>query len=282
MQNLRKLKPGRCMSSILEQITEQTKEDLKKRKRKVSLRDFESFSAYEKRTLSFSDALRKDGTVSVIAEVKKASPSKGVIRHDFNPLKIAEQYAENGASAISVLTDKPFFKGSLEYLDNISGKIDIPLLRKDFIVDPYQVKEAKAHGADAVLLIATICEGNQLSELLAAVKDFGLQALVECYHATELEDLNWEQVEIVGVNNRNLATFEVDLHRGVDLLQQAPKHVIRVSESGIHHPEDLLVLAENNIHSALIGEYFMKQPDTGAALRKFLDDFATLKSSVEH
>lgn len=264
------------MPTILDKIVDQTKEDLAKRKRKASLQDFESFKAYEKKIISFSDALRKE-PVSIIAEVKKASPSKGVIRQDFDPVKIAEAYMKNGASAISVLTDEPFFKGSLKYLETIAEISSAPLLRKDFIVDPYQVKEARAYGADAVLLIATICEGGQLSELLAAAKDFGLQALVECYHSKEIENLSWEQVEIAGVNNRNLATFEVDLHRGVDLLQQAPAHVVRVSESGIHKPEDLLVLDENNIHAALIGEFFMKQMDPGLALEKLLLEYEKLK-----
>ena len=264
------------MPDILKKITEQTKEDLAKRKRKVSLRDFESFEAYEKKRKSFSDALKREGTVSVIAEVKKASPSKGIIRDDFDPLKIAEAYYESGASAISVLTDEPFFKGSLNYLNSISRISPVSLLRKDFLIDPYQVKEARAHGADAVLLIATICEGNQLYELLAATKEFGMQALVECYHEEEIDSLNWDEIEIVGVNNRNLSTFEVDLHRGVDLLQKAPGHVIRVSESGIHKPEDMKILYDNGIHSALIGEHFMRQSDIGKALKGFLEEFEEL------
>lgn len=265
------------MASILEKIVEQTREDLSKRKRKVSFGDFESFSGYEKKRMLFSEALKKNGSVSIIAEVKKASPSKGEIRQDFDPLKIAESYFENGASAISVLTDEPFFKGSLKYLEQISGISPVPLLRKDFIIDPYQIKEAAAYGADAVLLIATICEGSQLSELLAATREFGLQALVECYHPEEMDNLEWEHVEVAGVNNRNLATFEVDLHRGIEILQKAPEHVVRVSESGIHKPEDLLKLSKNRIHSALIGEYFMKQPDPGKALREMLERFEELE-----
>ncbi len=263
--------------SILRKITEQTKEDLAKRKRKVSLRDLEWFEGFERERKSFSEALDKAGTVSVIAEVKKASPSKGIIREDFDPLKIAEAYFENGALAISVLTDEPFFKGSLDYLASVSKISPVPLLRKDFLINPYQVKEARAFGADAVLLIATICEGSQLSELLAATKEFGLQALVECYHKEEIESLNWDEIEIVGVNNRNLSTFEVDLHRGVDLLQKAPEGVIRVSESGIHKSEDMIVLYENGIHSALIGEHFMRQPDVGGSLKVFLEEFEELK-----
>ena len=259
------------MASILNKITEKTIEDLGKRKQRVTLRDFESFPEYEKHRMVLSDALHKDESVSIIAEVKKASPSKGVIRDDFDALKIADQYIEGGASAISVLTDEPFFQGSLKYLEKISGLSPIPLLRKDFIVDPYQVKEARAYGADAILLIATICDGNQLSELLAATKEFKMQALVECYHSEEVESLNWEEIEILGVNNRNLATFEVDLHRGIDLLKQAPKHVITVSESGIHKKEDLQILQENGINAALIGEHLMKQKKPGDALKNLLD-----------
>ena len=259
------------MGSILDKITEKTIEDLSKRKRRVTLRDLESFPEYEKHRKVLSDALCIDEPVSIIAEVKKASPSKGIIRDDFDPVKIADQYIEAGASAISVLTDEPFFQGSLIYLEKISGLSPIPLLRKDFIVDPYQVKEARAYGADAILLIATICEGNQLSELLAATSEFGMQALVECYHPEEIESLNWEEIEIVGVNNRNLATFEVDLHRGIDLLKQAPEHVITVSESGIHKKEDLQKLQDNGIHAALIGEHLMKQKKPGDALKNLLD-----------
>lgn len=266
------------MADILNTIVAQTRDDLRKRKRNISFRDLESFPGFEKDTHNFAEALRKENSVSVIAEIKKASPSKGIIRKNFDPMAIADAYISNGASAISVLTDEPFFKGSLSYLEKISHTSQIPLLRKDFLIDPYQVKEAKAHGADAVLLIAAICEGNQLSELLAAVREVGLQALVECYHEREVDELDWNEIEIVGVNNRNLTTFEVDLHRGVELLQKAPGHVIRVSESGIHKPEDLLTLYKNSIHSVLIGEYFMKQTDCGAALWQFIDQFEKLKS----
>jgi indole-3-glycerol phosphate synthase len=265
------------MADILQKIVDQTMEDLAKRKRKVSFMDFGSFPAFEKKRRSFSDAIQKEGTVSLITEVKKASPSKGIIREDFNPGKLAEAYFENGASAISVLTDEPFFKGSLQYLESIAEISPVPLLRKDFLIDPYQVKEARAFGADAVLLIATICEGSQLSELLAATKEFGMQALVECYREEEVDSLNWDEVGIVGVNNRNLATFEVDLHRGINLLQKAPDGIVRVSESGIHKPEDLKILYDSNIHSALIGEHFMRQPDIGKALKEFLIEFQKLK-----
>ncbi len=258
------------MSSILEKITEQTKEDLEKRRRSLSMRDFDSFPLFEKNRMSMAKALDRPGNVSIIAEVKKASPSKGLIREDFDPIRIARKYMTAGAAAISVLTDEPFFQGSVKYLENISKISTVPLLRKDFIIDPYQVKEARAYGADAVLIIATICDGGQMDELLSAAREYELDTLVECYHSDELDALNWSQVEIVGVNNRNLATFEVDLHRGLDLLQKAPDGVVRVSESGIHKTEDIRLLAEAGIHAALIGEHLMKQPDPGQALKELL------------
>lgn len=265
------------MADILKKITDQTFEDLKKRKREISFRDLESLRGYEKERLDFAGAL-KTNSVSIISEIKKASPSKGIIRDDFDPKKIAEAYVENGASAISVLTDEPFFKGSLKYLETVSEDCPIPLLRKDFIIDPYQIKEAKAYGADAVLLIVTMYEGSQLSELLAAANEFELDALVECYEREEVENLEWKGIEILGVNNRDLKTFEVNLHRGIELLKLAPDEVVTVSESGIHNPDDLLKLYKNGIQSALIGEHFMKQPDIGAGLKSFLEEFEELKS----
>ena len=237
----------------------------------------ESLKGFEKQRLKFADALKED-SVSIIAEVKKASPSKGVIRADFDPLKVADAYINHGASAISVLTDEPFFQGSLKYLDQISDISPIPLLRKDFILDPYQIKEAKAYGADAVLLIAAMYEGNQLSELLAAANEFGIQALVECYEQQEVENLNWEEIQILGVNNRDLKKFEVDLHRGISLLEMAPEEVVTVSESGIHKPDDLMKLYQHNIHSALVGEHFMRQPDIGEGLKRFIGEFEELKA----
>lgn len=270
------------MADILRKITEQTNEDLQKRKREISFRDLESFGLFGKERLKFSEAINKDGTVSIIAEIKQASPSKGIIRQDFNPLKLVDTYIENGASAISVLTDEPFFQGSLNHLEKAAEISTVPLLRKDFILEPYQVKEARAYGADAVLLIDTLYDGGQLYELLAATKEFELQALVECYHQEEIENLNWDDIEIVGVNNRNLSTFEVDLHRGVELLGKVPAGIVRVSESGISKPEDLRVLYQHGIHSALIGEHFMKQKDTGNSLKNFINEFEELNNEINH
>lgn len=269
------------MATILENIVGKTTEDLNKQKRKISLRDLESLSGFQKDRISLKSALQNRDGISVLAEIKKASPSKGVIRPDFDPLKIAEAYIKHGASAISVLTDKPFFQGDLEYLEKISSISPIPLLRKDFIIDPYQIKEARAYGADAVLLIATITDGHQLSELLHAAEDYGIEALVEAYSAEDVEICNWSQINIFGVNNRNLNTFEVDLHRGIELLKISPEDTVRVSESGLTCAEDLLTLYRNQIDAALIGEHFMRQPDPGNALSSMLQAFEQLKEKED-
>lgn len=260
------------MVTILDQIVEKTASDLAKRKKKISWKNLESLSGYEKKKQSMARALKKDDHVSIIAEIKKGSPSKGVIRHDFDPVRLAELYLEGGAAAISVLSDEPFFMGSLEYLKSVSEISSVPVLRKDFIIDPYQVKEASAYGADALLLIATICKGDQLNELLAAAKEFGLEALVECYHEEEVDRLDWDRVKILGINNRDLSTFDVHLHRGVKLLKKSPVETVRVSESGLSTADDLFFLYKNNVDAALIGEHLMRKDHPGDALKKLLDE----------
>ncbi len=269
------------MSSILDNIVEQTAADLKKRRKKVSLKDFESFEAYEKSRIDFRKSLARRGEVAVIAEVKKASPSKGVIREDFNPLDIALAYEDAGAAAISILTDEPFFQGSLEYLSEIAGRVELPCLRKDFIIDPYQIAEARAHGADAVLLIATICSETQLAELQHAAQEYGLQTLTECYNEADFEKVNFESTPILGVNNRDLNTFEVDVHRGIELLNRAPEGVIKVSESGLNTAEDLFTSYQAGIHAALIGESLMRQEQPGKALNELKTGVQALIEKTE-
>ena len=258
------------MANVLERIVEQTILDLAKRKKEISFNDLHSLEGFEKERIDFKKELQKD-PVSIIAEVKKASPSKGIIREDFNPVDIALRYEEGGASAISVLTDKPFFKGDLEYLSAISKRVELPLLRKDFIVDPFQIKEARAFGADAVLIIVAITEGSQLNELIAAANEFGLSALVECYDQDDFDRLDFAEVDILGVNNRDLKYFKVDVHRGISILKQAPQGTVLVSESGISNGDDIALLKQEGIHSALIGEHFMRQPDPGKAVSELLE-----------
>lgn len=258
------------MANVLERIVEQTGLDLQKRKKEISFNDLHSLEHFEKERIDFKTALKRD-RISIIAEVKKASPSKGIIRNDFNPVDIALRYEEGGASAISVLTDKPFFKGDLEFLSAISKRVRLPLLRKDFIIDPFQIKEARAFGADAVLIIVAITEGDQLNELIAAAKEFGLSALVECYDQTDFDRLNFEGVDILGVNNRDLKYFNVDVHRGISILKQAPEDTILVSESGISTGEDIALLKREGIQSVLIGEHFMRQENPGKAVSELLE-----------
>ena len=264
------------MANILNEIVEQTRSDLKKRKARVSFGDFESFEHYESPRRSFSDAIGGGEEVSIIAEIKKASPSKGEIRRDFDPREIARQYEEGGASAISVLTDEPAFKGSLDYLGQAHEETALPTLRKDFIVEPYQVKEARAYGADAILIIVAITEGSQLDELLHAADEFGLDSLVECYTEEDFNRIDFEKVSILGVNNRDLRSFEVDLHRGIGLLQQAPEGTVLVSESGLSSADDLQLLHEEGIHAALIGEHFMRQKNPGRAVSQLLEEYREL------
>ena len=255
--------------SILEKIVSQTKIDLKKRILERSYSSLESEWGFEKELQSFSQAI-KGKVVKFITEVKKASPSKGIIREDFDPVSLARIYEKSGASAISVLTDEPFFKGHLSYLDGIAKQITIPILRKDFIINPYQVAEAKAFGADAILLIARILSDSQLDELLSAAKEYELDALVECYDLVDQYRINYEKVSILGVNNRDLETFEVDVHRGVSQLNMAPESTITVSESGISTVDDIRFLQKNGINAVLIGEHLMRQSNIGEELRTFV------------
>lgn len=259
------------MNTILDRIVEQTREDLHRRKQRLNWSDLDSFPRFERPRRGFREALMNN-RLSVIAEVKRASPSKGVIRESFDPASIARSYEKGGASCISVLTDEPFFQGSLANLEEVSDSVSVPLLRKDFLVDPWQVKEARAHGADAVLVIAAVTPDALMDELLAAAKEFELDVLLECYSEQEVERVDWNRVNLFGVNNRDLNTFEVDLHRGVSLLQRSPDGVVRVSESGLSSSEDLAWLSRQGIDAALIGEHFMREEIPGNALKIMLEE----------
>ncbi len=257
--------------SMLDRIIEQTKEDLSKRKKKHSLRDFESFAMFEHERKAFSAALRGQ-PFHVIAEIKKASPSKGVLRASFDPIDIARRYEDAGANGLSVLTDEPFFQGSLHYLEQVRASVELPLLRKDFMVDPYQIAEARAYGADAILLIAAVLSDQQLHELLSAAHEYGLEVLVECYDQHDVDRMPWDRIRLFGVNNRDLKTFQTDVEHGIHLLKQAPEGILKVSESGLDSAQNLHKLIQNQINIALIGEYFMRQEDPGKALSTLIQD----------
>ena len=208
------------------------------------------------------------GKAAVIAEIKKASPSKGVLRENFKPADIAQSYEKHGAACLSVLTDADYFQGCNAYLQEARSVCSIPVLRKDFTIDPYQVYEARAIGADAILLIVACLELNQMKELEACAHELGLDVLVEVHNAPELEQALELKTPLLGINNRNLKTFEVTLQTTLSLLPTVPKGKILVTESGILGNADVQLMRDNQINAFLVGEAFMRATDPGAALSK--------------
>jgi len=215
-------------------------------------------------------ALLAKTPVAVIAEVKKASPSAGLLRRDFDPVSIARGYAEAGAAAISVLTDEKFFQGKVEYLSDIRKHVSLPLLRKDFIIDVYQLYEARAHGADAVLLISEVLEPGKLRSVLEVTHDLGMQALVESHDRKHLEAALATDAKIIGINNRNLKSFRVDLMSTERLAPMVPGKRVLVSESGITSGEDVRRLAACGVKAVLVGETLMQAKDVGRKMRELM------------
>jgi indole-3-glycerol phosphate synthase len=217
----------------------------------------------------FVAALRRRvqaGRAAVIAEVKKASPSKGVLRADFRPAEIAASYERHGAAALSVLTDGPFFQGSREALEAARAATALPVLRKDFMIDAWQLYEARAMGADCILLIAAILDDAELADFESTARSLGMAVLVEVHDDAELERALRLSTPLVGINNRNLRTFEVSLDTTLAMLPKVPAERLVVSESGIHAPADIARLRASGVHAYLVGEAFMRAPDPGAAL----------------
>jgi len=206
------------------------------------------------------------GKPAVIAEIKKASPSKGVIRADFRPSEIAADYAAHGAACLSVLTDRQFFQGAPEYLQSARAACALPVLRKDFLVDPYQVYEARAMGADAILLIAAALDLSAMQEFEAIAQELGMSVLVEVHDGEELDLALQLKTPLLGINNRNLRTFDVSLQTTLDLLSRIPAGKIVVTESGILGPEDVALMRRNNVNAFLVGEAFMRAPSPGESL----------------
>ncbi|MEW6426731.1 MAG: indole-3-glycerol phosphate synthase TrpC [Thermodesulfobacteriota bacterium] len=216
----------------------------------------------------FARALLADAPVAVIAEIKKASPSKGLICADFDPVAIATSYREGGASAISVLTDESFFQGSLQYVPQVRAAVDLPVLRKDFLIHEIQVRQARAFGADAILLIAAILSVSQIRELAAQAEEAGMDVLTEVHDEAELEKCLAAGCRLIGINNRNLQTFQVDLETTFRLNRMIPAAVPVVSESGIGSPAETARLRDAGIAAVLVGESLMRSPDRAAALRR--------------
>jgi indole-3-glycerol phosphate synthase len=220
-------------------------------------------------TRDFVGAIRSKitaGQPAVIAEIKKASPSKGVLRADFRPAEIAASYASHGAACLSVLTDAQFFQGSAEYLQEARAACSIPVLRKDFMVDTYQIYQARALGADCILLIAAALNLAQMQEFEALAHSLGLSVLIEVHNKKELDEALKLTAPLIGINNRNLRTFEVNLQTTLDLLPHIPQERIVVTESGILQAEDVQLMRNNHVNAFLVGEVFMRAPEPGVAL----------------
>ncbi len=257
---------------ILEQIVADNQLELEDRKRRVPLEELKRVALAQPPPLDFASALCGE-RIQLIAEVKKASPSKGIIRHDFNPVEISQTYASNGASAISVLTEATYFKGSLSHLRDIRdalGNKRLPLLRKDFICDPYQVYESRAYGADSLLLIVAILKPEKLEELLILSHELGMSALVEVHNRAELEIALKSGARIIGINNRDLKTFSVDLTTTQRLRPLIPRDRRVVSESGIKDRSDMEKLKKWGVDAVLIGESLMSAPDIAAKMKELL------------
>jgi len=257
---------------ILEQIVADSLGELEARKGSFPLEELKKRALQQTPPLDFASALRGDG-IRLITEVKKASPSKGVIRHNFNPVEIAQTYADNGASAISVLTETKYFQGSLNYLRDIGkalGNKRLPLLRKDFICDPYQIYESRAYGADGILLIVAILKPEKLEKLLQLSQQLGMDCLVEVHNEAELEIALKSGARIIGINNRDLSTFNVDLATTERLRPLIPPDRIAVSESGIRNRSDMEKMRQLEVDAVLIGESLMSAPDIATKMKELL------------
>jgi indole-3-glycerol phosphate synthase len=263
------------MSDILNKILAVKADEVaaaKKYRDLASLRrEVETDKDAQRAPRGFEKSLRKNiaaGRAGVIAEVKKASPSKGVLRADFRPAEIAASYEAGGASCLSVLTDVNFFQGSSDYLRQARAACTLPVIRKDFMVDLYQVYEARAMGADAILLIVSALDHGLMAELEACALELGMDVLVESHDGDELAAALKLRTKLVGINNRNLRTFETSLDTTIGLLPRIPADSLVVTESGIMVPDDVKRMRDANVHAFLVGEAFMRAPDPGAELRR--------------
>ncbi len=263
------------MSDILHKIVAVKREELAAAQKKMPLAEMRRDAESRVLTRDFEGALRAKiakGQAAVIAEVKKASPSKGVIRADFIPADIAQSYAEGdgtvSAACLSVLTDKQFFQGSVDYLKQARASCLLPVLRKDFLIDPYQVYESRAMGADCVLLIAACLDDAQMAEMEAVARSLDMAVLVEVHDAAELERALRLKTALLGINNRNLRTFEVSLQTTLELQKQVPADKLLVTESGILTPADVKLLRGAGVNAFLVGEAFMRADEPGLSLAK--------------
>lgn len=258
------------MSDVLTRIVEHKRTEIAAARARVPSAELESRLGSAPPVRDFVRSLRDHGPVGLIAEVKKASPSAGLIRADFDPVRIATQYAKSGAACISVLTDEKFFQGHLDFLTAVRGAVPIPVLRKDFILDRYQILEGRVAGADAVLLIAECLTDDELADLYGYTRSLGMHALIELYEPENLPRVLQVAPELVGVNNRDLRSFKVDLGHSTTIRSKVPPPILFVSESGIETRADVERLAAANVDAILVGETLMRSDDIGAKVRELL------------
>jgi indole-3-glycerol phosphate synthase len=256
---------------ILKKILDKKVEEVTSRKQRMSIADLEEIAQGVERPRGFYKALQAKVSAkkpAIIAEIKKASPSKGVIREDFQPINIGLDYAMNGAACLSVLTDKDFFQGAEVYLEMVRNRCPLPIIRKDFMIDPYQIYESRALGADCILLIVAALGDEQMHELADATNKLGMDVLVEVHDADELQRALALDTKLVGINNRNLRTFETSLQTTLDLKAQIPADRVVITESGIHTQADVQLMLDNEIYAFLVGESFMRAESPGQKMRE--------------
>jgi indole-3-glycerol phosphate synthase len=258
------------MSDILERIVASKRREIAEAKVRMPEAELNHRLRDAPPVRDIRSALDRPPRVQILAEVKRASPSAGILRADFEPVAIARIYEAHGAAAISVLTDEPFFQGSLAYLTAIRAAVALPVLRKDFILDPYQLLEARVAGADAVLLIAECLDSDALPHLLQRTHELGMKALVELYNAENLPRIVESGARLIGVNNRDLRTFVTRLEHTLDLAARMPSDCCLVSESGIRTRQDIERLRQAGVRAVLVGEIFMRAPDIGAKVDELL------------
>lgn len=261
---------------ILKKILQRKSEEIIERSAKVSIAELGRWAADAEPVRGFIKSIEAriaENKPAIIAEIKKASPSKGVLREDFDPAAIAKTYAEHGAACLSILTDIDYFQGGDEYLMQARSACKLPVIRKDFIIDPYQVYEARAINADCILLIAAALDDKQLKELLALAHELGMDVLLEVHDKEEMQRALSTDARLIGINNRSLHTFETSLQTTLSMLDTVPDDRILVTESGIHSVEDVKLMRDNKVHAFLVGEAFMRADDPGARLAELFFSF---------
>ena len=262
--------------TILDKIIADKKREVELKKSIISVKQLEVSDLFEKRTISLSESIKNSS--GIIAEHKRRSPSKQTINSSFSVEEVVKGYEKFGASGISVLTDTKYFGGSLEDLQLASASVNTPLLRKEFIIDNYQILEAKSNGADAILLIASVLTRSEIKQLSEFAQALSLEVLLEIHNQEELEKALMPSLDLIGVNNRNLKNFEISLKNSFDLAEMIPNEFLKISESGINSPQDVLTLKEYGFNGFLIGETFMKTDNPGKSLGQFIKDL-DLKNS---